>query len=102
VKNPTPNQRDLQRAGELIDRLGDSAVAAALNDFADRCQRVVEWAHDRTLEHAEITCAIEDLSHEGYWAYQRHVYFWCMKNFVESGNWPPELLDPLRTVAHVA
>lgn len=102
VKNPTPQQKALQEASVLIDRLGDSAVDAALDEFAKRCQRVVDWAHDRTIEHARITDAPEDLPHEEYWAYQRHVYFWCMKSFVESGNWPPELLDPLRTVAGAA
>lgn len=102
VKNPTEYQKALQRASGLIDRLGDSAVATALNKFADRCGRVVEWAHERTVENARISVPIEDLSHEAYWEYQRHVYYWCMKNFVETGNWPPELLDPLRVVAGVA
>jgi hypothetical protein len=102
VKNPTTNQRALQEASGLIDRLGDSVVAAALKEFADRCGRVIDWARDRVVENARITVPIEDLSHEDHWAYQRHVYYWCMKNFVESGNWPPELLEPLRVVKGVA
>lgn len=101
VKNPTRQQKALAEASGYIDRLGDTAVAAALNSFADRCPRVVEWAHERTLEHAKIT-DVDGLTYEEYWAYQRHVYFWCMKNFVATGNWPPELLEPLRAVAGAA
>lgn len=102
VKNPTPQQKGLRRAGELIDQLGDSAVASALTEFAKRCERVVDWAHERTVEHARITGPIEDLPYEDYWAYQRHLYFWCMKNFVATGDWPPELLEPLRAVTNEA
>ena len=102
VKNPTLPQKGLQEASELIDRLGDSQVADALKEFAARCARVIDWAHDRVVEHARITTPVEGLSHEEYWAYQRHLYFWCMKNFVATGNWPPELLEPLRIVKRAA
>lgn len=102
VKNPTPNQKDLQRAGDLIDRLGNAAAASAINEFAKRCGRVVGWAQERVAEHAHITEAPEDSASAEYWAYWRHVYFWCMKKYVSGGDWPPELLEPLRTVAHAA
>lgn len=102
VKNPTPQQKGLQRAGDLIDRLGNAAAASAIDEFAKRCGRVVGWAQERVAEHAHITEAPEDSASAEYWAYWRHVYFWCMKKYVSDGDWPPELLEPLRTVANAA
>lgn len=102
AKNPSANQRMLERLGVLVDRLDPDTVTEAIDEFAKRCGRIVEWAQERAIEYGEIQVAVHLLAAEDYDQFQSHVYYWCLKKYVNDGDWPDELIDPLRAVVDAA
>lgn len=95
----TEHQRNLERASPLIDQLDADTVTDALDKFAAEMGRVAEWARERVIEHARIKVPVHKLSAEQYDQFQRHVYYWCLRNFVKNGNWPPILAEPVNDLS---